>query len=81
MKCSERNDDDKIVNMKLNENETQIQNRRKLAYSRAEAAELLGISANSLDRLTSRGLLRPSRALRKPLYAEAELLRFLEATS
>ena len=55
--------------------------RRKLAYSRAEAARLLGIHANSLDRLAARGLLRPSRALRKPLYAEAELVRFLEATS
>ena len=52
----------------------------KLAYSRTEAAGLLGIHPNSLDRLTTRGLLRPSRALRKPLYSESELRRFLEAT-
>jgi hypothetical protein len=67
--------------MKLNDIDITIERGRKLAYSRQEAAKLLGISANSLDRLTSRGLLRPSRALRKPLFAEAELLRFLEATS
>jgi hypothetical protein len=65
--------------MKFNQIETQ--RGRKLAYSRTEAAKLLGIHTNSLDRLTSRGLLRPSRALRKPLYSEAELVRFLEATS
>jgi hypothetical protein len=53
----------------------------KLAHSRTDAAKLLGISANSLDRLTARGLLHPSRALRKPLYSTSELCRFLEATS
>jgi hypothetical protein len=53
---------------------------QRLAHSRTDAAKLLGISANSLDRLTARGFLRPSRALRKPLYPEAELMRFLEAT-
>jgi hypothetical protein len=53
----------------------------KLALSRIEAAQALGISAPTLDRLTLRGLLRPSRATRRPLYAVAELQRFLRDTS
>ena len=53
---------------------------RRLGYGRKEAAALLGISAPTLDRLVARGLLKPSRALRKPLFTEQELLRFLEDT-
>lgn len=53
----------------------------KLALSRAEAAQALGISEPTLDRLTLRGLLRPSRATRRPLYAVVELQRFLRDTS
>ncbi len=52
----------------------------KLSYNRTEAARILGISANSLDRLVKRGLIAPSRALRRPLFALADLERFLEAT-
>lgn len=53
---------------------------RRLGYGRKEAAQLLGISPPTLDRLVKRGLLKPSRALRRPLFTEAELLRFLEET-
>ena len=53
----------------------------KLAYSRVEAADVLGISAVSIDRLVKRGLLRPSRATRRPLFAVWELERFLRETS
>jgi DNA-binding transcriptional MerR regulator len=53
---------------------------KRLGYGRKEAAELLGISPISVDRLVARGLLKPSRALRRPLFTEAELLRFLEDT-
>ncbi len=53
----------------------------RLAYSRIETAEILGISAPSVDRLTKRGLLRPSRATRRPLYAKTEIERFLRETS
>lgn len=53
----------------------------KLALSRAEAAEALGISPVTLDRLTLRGLLKPSRATRRPLYSLVELARFLRDTS
>lgn len=53
----------------------------RLAYSRVETAEILGISAPSVDRLTKRGLLRPSRATRRPLYSRTEIERFLLETS
>ena len=55
--------------------------RLKLALSRAEAAETLGISSITLDRLVSRGLLKPSLATRRPLFAPAELERFMRDTS
>ncbi len=53
----------------------------KLALSRNEAAAALGISPVTLDRLTKRGLLRPSRATRRPLYPAWELERFLRETT
>ena len=53
----------------------------KLALTRTEAARSLGVSAVTIDRLTRRGLLRPSRATRRPLYAVSELERFLRETS
>ena len=52
----------------------------KLAYTRTEAADLLGINPITLDRLAKRGLIRPSRAIRRPLYPHTELIRFLEDT-
>jgi hypothetical protein len=53
----------------------------KLAHDRREAAAMLGISPASLDRLVQRGLLKPSRALHKPLFAVTELERFLRETT
>lgn len=53
----------------------------RLAYSRLETADILGVSAPTIDRLTKRGLLRPSRATRRPLYSKAEIERFLAETS
>jgi DNA-binding transcriptional MerR regulator len=52
----------------------------KLALTRHEAARALGVSAITIDRLADRGLLTPSRATRRPLYAVAEVERFLFAT-
>jgi hypothetical protein len=52
----------------------------KLSCTRTEAAKVLGISANSLDRLVKRGLIAPSRALRRPLFSVMELERFLKET-
>jgi helix-turn-helix protein len=53
----------------------------KLALTRVEAADALNISAATLDRLVKRGLLRPSRALRRPLFPIAEVERFLRETT
>ncbi|MHB8524308.1 MAG: helix-turn-helix domain-containing protein [Limisphaerales bacterium] len=53
----------------------------RLALTRTEAAHRLGIHANSLDRLVARGLIHPSRALRRPLFAVQELERFLQETA
>lgn len=53
----------------------------KLALTRVEAADALDVSPATLDRLVKRGLLRPSRALRRPLFAIAEIERFLRETS
>jgi hypothetical protein len=57
------------------------QHSTKLAFTREEAGEVLGISAITIDRLAKRGLLRPSRATRRPLYPVWELERFLRETS
>jgi hypothetical protein len=54
---------------------------KKLALSRAETAEALGVSAITIDRLTKRGLLKPSRATRRPLYPLWEIERFLKDTT
>ena len=54
---------------------------RKLALTREEAAETLSMSTVSIDRLTKRGLLRPSRATRRPLYPVWEIERFLRETT
>ena len=53
----------------------------KLALTREEAADALGISVVTVDRLTKRHLLRPSRATRRPLYSIAEIERFLKDTT
>ncbi|MEA3189106.1 MAG: hypothetical protein QOD99_2936 [Chthoniobacter sp.] len=42
---------------------------------------MLGISPATIDRLTKRNLLRPSRATRWPLYSSQELQRFLRDTT
>jgi hypothetical protein len=53
----------------------------KLALTRAETAEAIGQSAVTVDRLTKRGLLHPSRATRRPIYPIWEIERFLRETS
>jgi len=56
-------------------------NRAQLAFTRQQAAALLSISVVSLDRLVRRGLLKPSRALRRPLFTPKEIERFLADTT
>ena len=53
----------------------------KLALTRAEAAEAIGVTPVTIDRLAKRGLLIPSRATRRPLYPVWEIERFLRETS
>jgi Helix-turn-helix domain len=53
----------------------------RYAFTREEAAKALGISPATLDRLTKRGVLHPSRATRRPLYAVSEIERFLRETT
>jgi hypothetical protein len=48
----------------------------KLTFTRKETAAALGLSVPTIDRLTQRGLLKPSRHTRRPLYSLAELNRF-----
>jgi len=52
----------------------------KLALTRVEAAEAIGVSLRTLDELTKRGLIHPSRATGRPLYPIKELERFLDET-
>jgi len=53
----------------------------KLAFTRDETAKVIGQSAVTVDRLTKRGLLLPSRATRRPIYPIWEIERFLRETS
>jgi hypothetical protein len=41
----------------------------------------LGIFTITIDRLTKRGLLHPSRALRHPIYSKDDLDHFLKNTT
>lgn len=52
----------------------------RLAYRAEEASQALGISLVTLWRLEKRGLLKPSRALRTPLWSRTEIERFLKET-
>jgi DNA-directed RNA polymerase specialized sigma24 family protein len=52
----------------------------RLAFNARETAQTLGISIVTLWRLERRGLLKPSRALRTPLWSRTEIERFLEDT-
>ena len=53
----------------------------KKGFKRAEAAIYLGVATITIDRLTKRGLLHPSRALRHPIYSKDDLDRFLKDTT
>lgn len=53
----------------------------RLGYNREETAVAIGQSPATVDRLTKRGLLRPSRATRRPIYPQWEIERFLRETS
>ena len=50
----------------------------RMAYTTTETAKALGIDEVTIWRLTKRGLLKPNRATRRPLYAVTEIERFLK---
>ena len=52
----------------------------KLAYSPAEAAQVLGVCQETIYRLIKRGLLRSSSALRTKVIPHTEIQRFLANT-
>ncbi len=52
-------------------------NIQRLALTTDETAAALGVRPTTIWRLTQRGLLHPNRATRRPLYAVAEIERFL----
>ncbi len=54
-------------------------NQKRLAYTRCEVAAMIGVTPITVDRLTKRGLLRPNRSTRRPLFALSEIERFLGA--
>ena len=49
----------------------------RLAYSMKETAKLLGVDYQTVYRLTKRGLLKSSSALRTKLFSRTEIERFL----
>jgi len=65
----------------MNPLEIDLKESGRLAFTRTEAAGILGLAPVSIDRLTKRGLLCPSRATRRPLYPVWELERFLRDTA
>lgn len=53
----------------------------KLALTREETAQAIGVHPITISRLTADGKLRPSRATRRPLYPVTEIERFLRDTA
>ena len=65
----------------MNNPDTGLNKNVILALSREETARALGVSAITVDRLAKRGLLHPSRAIRRPIYPVWEVERFLRESS
>jgi DNA-binding transcriptional MerR regulator len=53
----------------------------RLALTTEETAAALGVKPTTIWRLTQRGLLKPNRATRRPLYPVSEIERFLREGS
>ncbi len=65
----------------MNNPDTSFDKNVILALSREETARALGVSAITVDRLAKRGLLHPSRAIRRPVNPVWEIERFLRESS
>jgi predicted DNA-binding transcriptional regulator AlpA len=52
-----------------------------LAYNLDETAKVTGLSKRTIRRLVQRGLLFPSKAFRRLIFARSEIERFLKETT
>lgn len=52
-----------------------------LSYTLRETARVTGLSTRTIRRLVQRGLLRPSRASQRFIFARTEVERFLQETT
>jgi len=52
----------------------------RLGLTRQQAADAIGVSVETVDRLTREGKLKPNRATRRPLYSPDELANFVKGT-
>jgi len=52
----------------------------RFAYTMRETAEIIGVDYQTVYRLSKRGLLRSSTALRTKLFPATEIQRFLNST-
>ena len=53
----------------------------RLMLNKEDTAKLLSMSTETVDRLAKRGILKPNRKTRRPLYSIYELIRFLQDDS
>lgn len=49
----------------------------KLLLTKAETAGVLSMAPITLDRLASRGLIKPNRSTRRPQYSIMEIIRYV----
>lgn len=52
-----------------------------MSYTLGEASRVTGLSTRTIRRLVQRGLLRPSRASQRFIFARTEIERFLRETT
>ena len=64
-----------------NSSEDSLQDQSRLAYRSREAADKLGISLSSLERLTKQGEIPVSRVGRLKLYSRELLVKWLNSKS
>ena len=64
-----------------NPSEDSLQDQSRLAYRSREAADKLGISLSSLERLTKHGEIPVSRVGRLKLYSHELLVKWLNSKS
>jgi predicted site-specific integrase-resolvase len=66
--------------MKVSSNNTDGSNLQRIAYSKKEACEVLGLSNVTLWRLEKKGLLKPIHGLRHKIYSVEAIKKFAART-